>query len=128
MSSQEERDQQLALLCEELPRLRVLHRGPVGAAGRRVMDRAVRAARAGEPIGEYLDTLGLRTGPTVDRAAPAQRGPALPTPVADAAPRALFGAHVCPRGVCTRREQRPADAERPVCEVFDLALRFDPES
>ncbi|WP_267885016.1 MULTISPECIES: hypothetical protein [Streptomyces] len=38
------------------------------------------------------------------------------------------GAHVCPSGVCARRERRPPDQELPVCEVFDVALRFDDES
>jgi len=50
VSSPEDQDHQLALLCRQLPRLRRMHRGPVGAGKRLVIDRAVRAARAGEPI------------------------------------------------------------------------------
>ncbi|MFC9278971.1 hypothetical protein [Streptomyces collinus] len=138
MSSLEERDEQVALLCDQLPRLRRMHRGPVGAAKRLVIDRAVRAARDGEPVEEYLSALGLlhaRTAPEScgpDReAGPGEPGTVrstLPTAVADDGPHAVRGEHVCPRGVCARRERRRADRELPVCEVFDLALRFDAES
>jgi hypothetical protein len=88
----------------------------------------VRAARAGEPIDEYLAALAVRLDHAGAVPEPAHRGGTLPTRVADAGSRAQLGVHVCPRGVCARREQRAADAERPVCEVFDLALRFEAES
>ncbi|MGW7044651.1 hypothetical protein ACWGDT_18455 [Streptomyces avermitilis] len=128
MSSHEDHDCQLALLCQQLARLRRMHRGPVGASGRMVIDRAVRAAREGGPIGEHLEALGLLPGRTADEADEgAARGTTLPPRVADGAPHALLGHHVCPRGACTRREQRAVGEERPVCEIFDLALRFDPE-
>ncbi|MGX5186970.1 hypothetical protein ACWKT5_30470 [Streptomyces avermitilis] len=128
VSSHEDQDCQLALLCQQLARLRRMHRGPVGASGRLVIDRAVRAAREGGPIGEHLEALGLLPGRTADEADEgAARGTTLPPRVADGAPHALLGQHVCPRGVCTRREQRAVGEERPVCEIFDLALRFDPE-
>ncbi|MEU7580317.1 hypothetical protein AB0B50_22275 [Streptomyces sp. NPDC041068] len=105
--------------------MRALHRGPVGAAKRRVIESAVRAARAGEPVGEFLAQLGLGS-----RAA--DEGPAdddsvsrsLPPRVPDGTPHALPGHHVCPRDVCGRQEQRAAGDERPVCDVFDLTLRF----
>jgi hypothetical protein len=146
VSSPEDQDHQLALLCQQLPRLRRMHRGPVGAGKRLVIDRAVRAARAGEPIDEHLDALGLGRvepgGTALGGAAPghtaeeeelADADPepprtTLPTRVADGAPRALPGGHVCPRGVCARRERRAVDEARPVCDIFDQALRFDPES
>ncbi|WP_333778018.1 hypothetical protein [Streptomyces sp. IBSBF 3136] len=138
MSSLEERDEQVALLCDQLPRLRRMHRGPVGAAKRLVIDRAVRAARDGEPVEEYLSALGLlrartaagagETAGPVGSGEPGTARSALPTAVADDGPHAVRGEHVCPRGVCARRERRRADAELPVCEVFDLALRFDAES
>jgi hypothetical protein len=93
-----------------------------------VIDRAVRAARAGEPVGEHLEALGLRrTAEEPD--APADEEPGrttLPARVAADAPRALLGGHVCPRGVCARREPRAVDQERPVCDIFDQALRFEP--
>ncbi|MFF4543780.1 hypothetical protein [Streptomyces sp. NPDC001435] len=128
MSSHEDHDHQLALFCQQLPRLRRMYRGPVGAARRLAIDRAVTAARAGEPIEEHLAALGLplrRSAPDVQED---EARSTLPPRVADAAPRALLGVHVCPRGVCARREQRSAGAQRPVCEVFDLALRFEAES
>ncbi|MDX2595835.1 MULTISPECIES: hypothetical protein [Streptomyces] len=138
MSSLEERDEQVALLCDQLPRLRRMHRGPVGAAKRLVIDRAVRAARDGEPVEEYLSALGLlragtapeggETAGPVGSGAPGTVRSTLPTAVADDGPHAVQGEHVCPRGVCARRERRWADRELPVCEVFDLALRFDAES
>lgn len=125
--SLEDQDEQVALFCGLLPRLRRMHRGPVGAAKRLVIDRAVRAARAGEPIGEYLSELGLLR-PTQPPPMGDARSTTLPPAVADAGPRSVPGAHVCPRGVCARREPRRVDEEVPVCEVFDLALRFDAES
>ncbi|MEU2588832.1 hypothetical protein ABZ612_39720 [Streptomyces avermitilis] len=131
VSSHEDHDRQLALLCHQLARLRRMHRGPVGAAGRTVIDRAVRAAREGGPIDEHLEALGLLPGRAAGDADEADegsaRGTTLPPRVADGAPHALLGHHVCPRGVCTRREQRAVGEERPVCEIFDLALHFDPE-
>ncbi|WP_159014090.1 hypothetical protein [Streptomyces sp. NRRL WC-3725] len=48
-----------------------------------------------------------------------------PTAVADDGPHTVPGAHVCPSGVCARRERRRPGQELPVCEVFDVALRFD---
>lgn len=99
-----------------------MYRGPVGAARRLAMDRAVAAARAGEPIEEHLAALGLPHGPTAPDAQEDGARSSLPPRVADATPRALLGDHVCPRGICARREQRP------VCEVFDLALRFEAEN
>ncbi|MBL1084251.1 hypothetical protein JK359_20155 [Streptomyces actinomycinicus] len=128
MSSPVERDEQLALLCSQLPLLRRLHQGPVGAARRRTVDQAVRAARTGEPVEAHLVALGLLG----DRTDPVHSEPdgrsSLPTPVADDGPHTVPGTHVCPRGVCARREQRRPDRELPVCEVFDVALRFDAES
>ncbi|MFJ9815558.1 hypothetical protein ACIRU3_09835 [Streptomyces sp. NPDC101151] len=129
MSSLEDRDQQVALLCDQLPRLRRMHRGPVGAARRLVIDRAVRAARSGEPVEEYLSQLGLLRAPTAPESQdPGSARSSLPTAVADDGPHAVPGEHVCPRDVCVRRERRRVDGELPVCEVFDLALRFDAES
>ncbi|MEU2052712.1 hypothetical protein [Streptomyces bungoensis] len=127
MPSLEDRDEQVALLCGLLPRLRRMHRGPVGAAKRLVIDRAVRAARAGEPLDEHLSALGLLRPPPPPGAGDA-RSTTLPPAVAGAGPRTVPGAYVCPRGVCARREPRRVDEEVPVCEVFDLALRFDAES
>ncbi|BCM70219.1 hypothetical protein EASAB2608_05553 [Streptomyces sp. EAS-AB2608] len=128
--SLEDHDEQLALLCSQLPLLRRLHQGPVGAARRRVVERAVEAARAGEPVADHLAELGL-----LDDAADEDREPAgdttrssRPTAVADDGPHTVSGAHVCPRGVCARRERRRPDQQLPVCEVFDVALRFDAES
>lgn len=139
--SYEDRDRQLALLCRQLPRLRLMHRGPVGARKRLLIDRAVRAAREGEAVDGYLRELGLLPEPLPgpppgdplgdplgDRVGNAQRGGTLPPRVEDTAPHTLLGQHVCPRGVCSRSERRAVDGERPVCEVFDAALRFDPES
>lgn len=134
VSSPEDQDHQLALLCQQLPRLRRMHRGPVGAGKRLVIDRAVRAARAGEPIDEHLDALGLgRVDPGDTAEEPEDADPetprtTLPTRVADGAPRALPGRHVCPRGLCARRERRAVDEARPLCDIFDQALRFDPEN
>ncbi|MGW3145408.1 MULTISPECIES: hypothetical protein [Streptomyces] len=127
MSSPEDHDHQLTVFCQQLPRLRRMYRGPVGAARRLAIDRAVTAARAGEPIEEHLAALGLPQAPAPRGTQEDEPRSSLPTRVTDAAPRALLGDHVCPRGVCARREQRSADAQRPVCEVFDLALRFEAE-
>ncbi|MEU2060215.1 hypothetical protein [Streptomyces sp. NPDC013455] len=125
MPSLEEHDHQLALLCSRLPQLRRLHQGPVGAARRRVVDQAVRAARAGEPVTAHLLELGLLTtaGPAADEVRSSR-----PTSIADDGPHTVSGAYVCPRGLCARRERRRADQELPVCEVFDVALRYDAES
>ncbi|MGW1287506.1 hypothetical protein ACWD4N_28370 [Streptomyces sp. NPDC002586] len=125
----DDRDDQLALLCSQLPRLRRMHQGPVGAARRLVLDRAVRAARDGEPLAEHLAALGLPVNPAM----PSPAGPdvvrsTLPTAVTAGGAHAVPGEHVCPRGVCARRERRHVDQALPVCEVFDLALRFAPES
>ena len=136
VSSPDARDSQLALLCSQLPRLRQISRGPVGAARRPLIDRALRAARSGEPVEEFLTELGLLNRPPVPeperdgRWIPADGRPrtTLPTAVADDGPHALPGEHVCPRGACARRERRWAGQPLPVCEVFDVALRFDPES
>ena len=136
VSSSEARDIQLALLCAQLPRLRQISRGPVGAARRPLIDRALRAARAGEPVEEYLAELGLLNRPPVPEPEPDGRWiPAgglprttLPTAVADDGPHAVSGEHVCPRGACSRRERRGAGEQLPVCEVFDVALRFEAES
>lgn len=106
-----------------------MHRGPVGAAKRLVIDRALRAARAGEPFEEYLAELGLLPGRTASGAEePLLPRSALPPALAADRPHAVPGEHICPRGVCTRRERRRPDQELPVCEVFDLALRFEAES
>ncbi|MEU6665394.1 hypothetical protein [Streptomyces sp. NPDC046727] len=127
MSSLDDRDQQLALLCGQLPALRRLHQGPVGAARRRVVEQALRAARAGEPIEPHLAELGLLADPC-DEDGESDFRSSRPTLVADDGPHTVTGAHVCPRGVCARRERRRVNQELPVCEVFDLALRFDAES
>jgi hypothetical protein len=121
---------QLALFCAQLPRLRSLHRGPVGAEKRMVIDSAVRAARAGEPVDGYLERLGVGAARTAgvpvgaDEGEDTSRNPTRPPRVSDGAPHALPGYHICPREMCERREHRTADGERPVCGVFDLALRF----
>ncbi|MEU3981077.1 hypothetical protein AB0F77_13310 [Streptomyces sp. NPDC026672] len=127
MSSHESRDRQLTLLCRSLPGLRRLSRGPVGAARRLVIERAVRAARAGAPLDEHLEALGLSRARTAVPVAEGEEPRTTVPRVAEAAPRALLGVHVCPLGVCDRREPRAAGEELPVCEVFDLALRFDAE-
>ncbi|MEU1403702.1 hypothetical protein ABZ471_15265 [Streptomyces sp. NPDC005728] len=101
----------------------------MGAAKRLVIDRAVRAARAGEPVEEYLSELGLLRAPEPGQEdEPGAARSTLPTAIVDDGPYAVPGEHVCPHAVCARRERRRADRELPVCEVFDLALRFDAES
>ncbi|MFF8726024.1 hypothetical protein ACF073_05980 [Streptomyces sp. NPDC015171] len=128
----EHHDHQLALLCRQLPLLRRLHQGPVGAAGRRLVEQAVRAARAGEPVEAHLGALGLLDAAPDEDEVEERTGTdsrsSRPTRVTDDRPHTVPGAHVCPRDVCARRERRRPDQELPVCEVFDLALRFDAES
>ncbi|MFJ4949932.1 hypothetical protein [Streptomyces sp. NPDC088760] len=128
MSSLEDHDEQLALLCRQLPLLRRLHQGPVGAARGRIVEQAVRAARAGEPVAEHLVRLGLLAEDNEADTDGTDIRSSLPPAVADTGPHTVTGVHVCPRGVCARRERRRPDQELPVCEVFDVALRFDAES
>ncbi|MFG2498084.1 hypothetical protein ACGFSB_07660 [Streptomyces sp. NPDC048441] len=116
--------------------MRRLHRGPVGAEKRSVIDSALRAARAGEPVDGHLELLGFGPPPAPPSAGDPEdleegeshRVSHRPTRVPDSAPRTLPGYHICPQGVCERQERRAADGERPVCAVFDLALRFVAEA
>lgn len=67
---------ELTVLCEQLPVLRRLNRGPVGAHAREVLVQVIAAAREGRPVGGYLEALGLASSPAPETAAPEQGSPA----------------------------------------------------
>jgi hypothetical protein len=138
MSPDSDRSDELAALCAQLPVLRRLNRGPVGARTREILDRAVTAAREGRPICGYLEALGLAPAPAAETAAPETALPetGMPgpfwEPTRDAGPtlvesEPLFfsGVYVCPRAVCGRAEHRPPGAGLSECAIFGEALRFD---
>ena len=127
---------ELAVLCEQLPVLRRLNRGPVGARARVVLEQAVSAAREGRLVGGYLEALGLgpapspETGPPEpDAASPIGEptrgvGPTL----VESEPQFFSGLYVCPRAVCGRAEHRLPGAGLPECAIFGEALRFDEDA
>jgi hypothetical protein len=138
-----DRNDELTVLCAQLPVLRRLNRGPVSARTREVLEQAVAAAREGRPIGGYLEALGL--APALEAAAaPETAAPETEVPgpfwepTRDAGPtrsagptrvesEPLFfsGVYICPRAVCGRAEHRPPGAGLPECAIFGEALRFD---
>ena len=124
---------ELTVLCEQLPVLRRLNRGPVGTRAREVLERVVAAAREGRPVGGYLEALGLASSPAPETAAPETGAPgpsgestrgAGPTLV-ESEPLFFSGVYVCPRALCRRTERRPPGAGLPECAIFGEALRFD---
>ena len=125
-----ERSDQVAALCSQLPVLRRLYRGPVGAQARVVLDRAVAAARSGASVQEYLAELRIAVAPRSggdgegdgrdDDGGSRAYGPT----TVGGAPVYLPGRYVCPRGACTRAEYRTTESGLPECDVFDMPLRF----
>ncbi|GAA2464385.1 hypothetical protein [Streptomyces macrosporus] len=114
----------LAAFCALLPALRRMTRGPASAARRALVERAVRAARAGEPIDRELAELGLdASGMARIGAGDTARGPALPPPV-ESEYRPATGVYLCPLSACPRVETRRAGADLPRCDVHELALTF----
>lgn len=123
---------ELTVLCEQLPVLRRLNRGPVGAHAREVLVQVIAAAREGRPVGGYLEALGLASSPAPETAAPepGEPGPARSAGPAlvESGPLFFSGIYVCPRAVCGRAERRPPGASLPECAIFGEALRFDGDS
>jgi hypothetical protein len=127
---------ELTVLCEQLPVLRRLNRGPVGARARAVLEQAVAAALEGRPVGGYLEALGLGSAPSPETGPPEPdaaspfdeptRG-AGPTLV-ESEPLFFSGVYVCPRAVCERAEHRLPGAGLPECAIFGEALRFDEDA
>lgn len=125
---------ELTMLCEQLPVLRRLNRGPVGVRARVVLEQAVAAAREGRPVGGYLEALGLGPVPEPvlqdsEVASPGEEqmrgvGPTL----VESEPLFFSGIYVCPRGVCGRAEHRLPGGALPVCAIFGEALRFDEDA
>lgn len=123
-------DEVLALFCAQLPRWRLMWRGPAMAGRRAEVERAVAAARRGEPIAGLVGRLGLGAG--AEPAAPAEEDDggdvsvrtSLPTGVHEAEPGAVTGVYVCPKGSCGRAEVRGAGSELPSCGIHDQALRY----
>jgi hypothetical protein len=102
-----------------------LFRGPVGSRSRAALDRAVAAAKAGEPVGEYLAELKITPvpAPTTDSGEGSDVRGLGPTDVGGE-PVYLPGHYVCPRDVCTRAVYRTTASGLPECDLFDLPLRF----
>jgi hypothetical protein len=119
------RNGQFAMLCVQLPKLRRLYRGPVGAQRLALLEDALAAARAGEPIDAHLKQLGL-PGSAEPGAHDPERG-SLPPRLGESASAYLPGLYVCPRDACTRQEHREVGTDLPTCAVFDQALRFTQE-
>lgn len=110
----------LAAFCAQLPALRKMFKGPASADSRATVEQAVAAARAGRPVGPFLDTLGLRHDTVEQRRT--RTGP--PTRVAAGLSGPVSGVYVCPDGTCRRIETRGAGGDLPTCGVHDRALRF----
>jgi hypothetical protein len=108
-----------AWLCEQLPELRRLLRGPASAHRRELLEQAVTAAAAGQPIGALITELGLD-----DDATGLTPRNGLPTPVDDVGSAPVRGHYVCPTGACPRYAARQAGEPRPACHVHEQALRF----
>jgi hypothetical protein len=141
MPPDSEGSDELTVLCAQLPVLRRLSRGPVGARTRELLEQAVTAAREGHPVGGYVEALGLAPAP--EPAHPETDAPELGVPepgapgpswepTRDAGPTRVesepmffSGVYVCPRAVCGRAEHRPPGAGLPACAIFGEALRFD---
>jgi hypothetical protein len=127
---------ELAVLCEQLPVLRRLNRGPVGARARVVLEQAVAAALEGRPVGGYLEALGLGPAPAAETGPPepdTDSPPGGPTrgvgpTLVESEPLFFSGAYVCPRAVCGRAEHRLPGAGLPECAIFGEALRFDEDA
>lgn len=127
MSDEAERET-LARFCAELGRLRALARGPAGAANRTLIERAVRAARRGEPIGQLVAALEAEPAPDWDggsesRGGVTRRG--LPPRLSDVTLPPVTGGYRCPADACNRVELRRAGTSIPSCDVHQQALRFD---
>jgi hypothetical protein len=131
-----ERSDEIALLCAQLPVLRRLYEGPVGARARVVLDRAVAAVRAGAPVSGYLAELGIMPAGGSGDGGGAGGGGAggggdglrsLGPTAVGGEPVYLPGRYVCPRNTCTRTEYRTAASGLPECDLFDLPLRFTEE-
>jgi hypothetical protein len=114
---------QLAALCAELPELRVLLRAM--PARRALLEQAVRAARRGEPVGDYLRQLGIADGNAVGPAVP--RGPGPSSVPWDTDGHSVDGVYVCPADLCLRLEQRRPGDDLPTCHLHDRPLRFEPD-
>jgi hypothetical protein len=138
-----DRSDELTVLCAQLPVLRRLSRGPVGARTREILERAVAAARKDCPIGGYLEALGLAPAPAPETTAPETAVPetGMPGPFCEptrdagtgptrveSEPLFFSGVYVCPQAVCGRAEHRPPGAGLPECAIFGEALRFDEDS
>lgn len=119
------RNGQLAMLCMHLPKLRRLYRGPVGAQGLALLEEALAAARAGEPIGAHLKRLGI-SGSAEPGEHEAERV-SLPPRLGESASVYLPGLYVCPQDACIRQEYREVGTDLPTCAIFDQALRFTAE-
>jgi hypothetical protein len=113
------------MLCVQLPKLRRLYRGPVGVRGLALLEEALAAARAGEPIDAHLKQLGL-SGSAEPGEHEVERG-SLPPRLGESASAYLSGLYVCPRDACTRQEYREVGTDLPACAIFDQALRFTEE-
>jgi hypothetical protein len=118
-----EQDDVLASLCAELPALRAGVRA--SPARRMLLDRAVDAARRGEPFIEPLRRMGIALGEP-DEAASPQRSPSSP-PWKPGPPRPLGGLYVCPVGVCPRWSDRQPSGPLPLCHLHDRPLQFVPD-
>lgn len=113
----------LAEFCAQLQRLRGLFRGSSVARKQAMLEDAVLAARAGQPVGPLLNDLYEDDDEPEN---PGDEPDSLPVParptVAYVAPAS--GIYVCPRSVCTRVENCAAGSSIPACHLHEQALRF----
>lgn len=123
VDDQVERDG-LARFCADLARMRVLLRGPAAAAARADVERVVRAARRGEPVGHLIAALPAATDGTDPEDGDAPARDVLPTRLSRVALPPVTGRYVCPLDACDRVEPRRAGSPVPTCEVHQQALRF----
>jgi hypothetical protein len=120
VDDQVERDG-LARFCADLARMRALLRGPAAAAARTDVERIVRAARRGEPVGDLIAAL---PGAADSEDGDAQARDALPTRLSGVALPPVTGSYACPLDACDRVEPRRAGSPVPTCQVHEQALRF----
>jgi hypothetical protein len=117
-------DDQLALLCAELPQLRSTLR--TFPPRRELLEQAVQAGRRGEPVTRYLRRLGIAADDQPGTSGARKDSPAA-VPWATGGGRSVPGAYVCPVDVCARWQYRQPGDDLPTCHLHDRPLRFEPD-